>query len=54
MWQIIERKEQEQAGGVTDAFNRKTGRPVSSRPWRHQRMGGSARQVCFQRRFEAV
>jgi hypothetical protein len=45
MWPIIERKEQEQAGGVTDAFDRKTGRPISSRPWRHQRMGGSAWQV---------
>jgi hypothetical protein len=43
MWPIIERKEQEQAGGVADAIDRKTGGPIPSRPRRHERVGGSAR-----------
>ena len=47
MWPIVERKEQEQAGGVADAVDRKTGRPVPSRPRRHQRMRGRARQLDF-------
>jgi hypothetical protein len=54
MWPIIDRKQQEQAGGVADAIDRKTGRPVPSRPRRHERMSGSARQLNLQGGFEAV
>jgi hypothetical protein len=52
MWPIIERKEQEQAGGVADAIDRKTRRPIPSRPRRHERMRGSARQFRSERNLE--
>ena len=51
---VIERKEEEQSGGVADALDRETWRPVAPGPRRHQGVRGSARKVCLQRSFEMI